>query len=117
MNETLISMETLLSKRVLVRAPDGNYSPDESWRPRTIAIYSSLYFYLKERDLLTLGHSHVSNIERLILRKSDLSPLAFILWQSGAVYRWIGSFDRNPNKKLDNYQILDKALRQDGGSA
>ena len=117
MNEILISMETLLSKRVLVRASDGTYSLDESWRPRTIAIYSSLFLYLKERDLLTPSHSHISEIERFVLRKSDLSPLAFILWQSGAVYRWIGSFDRNPGKKLDNYQILDKALRQSEGSA
>ena len=107
----------LLSRRVLIQAPDGSTTPDESWRPRTVALYSSLYSFLRERDLLAHNHKLPASIEHLLLRESDLSPLALLLWRSGAVYRWLDSFDRSPNKKIDNYQILDKALRQSGGSA
>jgi hypothetical protein len=110
-------MDMLLSRRVLIQAPDGSTTPDESWRPRTIALYSSLYAYLRDRNLLSANHVQPLAIERLLLRESDLAPPALALWRSGAVYRWLGSFDRSPEKRLDNYQILDKALHQGGGSA
>ena len=117
MDRVLVNMPLIMSRRVLVQQEDGSMAPDFSWHQSVRAMYLSLYAYLQERGLLDSQHQRVDDFNSLVLRESDFSSIGLIFWRSGAVSRWLGSFDRSPGKKLDNYQILDKALRQIQGAA
>lgn len=107
----LLNLKLTLSRSVRLRDLNGNYSEDREWHPRMRSIYSSLLDYLHTQSLLSLDFSE-TRIDDLVLTEDDLTQAGVFLWKSGAVYRWLGSFDKNPGKELDNYQILNVALQK-----
>lgn len=105
----LINMMTLLGRNVLIKEDDGSFREDCSWHEHTKRVYDSLFRYLHARSLLS-SDLDLTNLEAIVLTEADLTSAGLSLWKSGAVYRWLGSFDRSPTKELTNYDILDVAL-------
>ena len=78
-DRVLIDVKMLLNRRVLVQGPDGTMVQDDSWPLKIRALYSSIYNYLKSRNLLSERHVAPDHIDGLLLRESDLHPLALVI--------------------------------------
>jgi hypothetical protein len=110
---TIINMPLLLGRRVLVRNFSGEMVPDRTWHESIKRYYAGLYQFLREEGLLA---PHVADneepLEELVMKMSDLNSNGQRLWRSGAVNRWLGSFDRMPKRSESDFRILKTALRR-----
>ena len=113
-NETkdrvVVNMPLLLSVKVLSQQEDGSMVADTEWHKRVLARYSSLFQFLADEHLFVESSELIKNVELAVVRLSDLTDAGQALFKSGAVGKWLASFDRNPSKALDDVRLLHKAL-------
>jgi hypothetical protein len=107
-----------MSRSVVLKTETGAWVPDPHWHQNVRATLHALLGFLISRQLLVNPASVLAqDFDQLVLRQSDLNEAGIALHRSGAIYRWLGSFDRSPNKSKTNYTMLDKALAKLAGAA
>ncbi len=114
----ILNVPMIMDRRVLVQDESGNMIPDSTWHERVLQRFEALYQFHLDRALLTAQFLQAPPpTSSLVLRRGDLTEAGWALWQSGAVDRWLNSFDRSPNKPVSNYKILEVALGKITASA
>ncbi|MBJ7414771.1 MAG: hypothetical protein JHC88_04780, partial [Niveispirillum sp.] len=83
---------------------------DESWYVQISEIYGALRSFLTGNGLVAKDLTDVP-LEETVIMLSDLTGEGQALDRSGAIDRWLGSFDRPGSKKrASKMSILVKAL-------
>lgn len=114
----VLNVPAILDRNVWVENTDGQLVADRTWYERTRGRFDSLYqFHLQQKLVTEKFLRSAPPLDSLLLHRSDLTPSGWALWQSGAVDRWLNSFDRSPNKSLTNYKILEVSLAKINAAA
>ena len=112
-DSTIINMPVMLGRRVLVQSSSGEMVLDRTWHESVKRYYAGLYQFLREEGLLVPRVGDIGKpLEELVLKMSDLSLKGQDLWRSGAVNRWLASFDLLPHKSASDFRILKSALQR-----
>jgi hypothetical protein len=107
----LLNVPLMLSTRVLMQNEHGQMVPDPNWHRSVRNTLEALYNFLLQRNLLKAEFiQRAPAVDELVITAGDLTHDGLTLWQSGAVNRWLASFDRSPNKSRNNYKIMEAAL-------
>lgn len=113
-----MDMPTHLSRSVLRQDPNDytKWVKDEEWYKRTKIVHKTLLNFYIEHGLL---ERYVEcPLENVVLMFSDFTNDGRKLLKSGAVDRWLSSFDRPGSRKnLDDTSILDRSLRSIQGDS
>jgi hypothetical protein len=114
----VLNVPGLLGGRAWASNDAGELVPDSGWHERLLDRLRSLYEFHRQHRLVS-GRlvTAPSPLETLVIWRSDLSPAGWELWRSGAVDRWLASFDRTPGKSPDDLKMLERALAKLGGPA
>jgi hypothetical protein len=110
-NYKVVDMPTELSRDVLMPDPNNltGWVRDESWYHDIKEIYKSLLDFLVSNQLLRSKLE--ANIESLVIYYSDLNEIGQHLVKTGAIDRWMSSFDRTGVKKeFSDVRYLEKSL-------
>jgi hypothetical protein len=111
-------MPLTMSRVVRLRTGSGEWIPDPNWHGDVReTLFSLLQFFASRNLLAAAGDVLAKDFDQLVLRQADLTDQGIALIRTGAVDRWLGSFDKRPTKSKADYSILDKALRNAAGSA
>lgn len=109
-NRTLLNVPFILTTRVLIQNQHGQMVPDATWHDRVRILYRSLIDYMLNQNLIHPSVQLPDDISSVVLRTNDLTEVGLEFWKSGAVDRWLGSFDRSPNKSVTNYTQLERSF-------
>ena len=114
----VFDMPMTMSRVVRLRTDAGEWISDPHWHGSVReTLFSLLQFFVSRNLLVSPVEVLAKDFDQLVLRQVDLTDQGIALIKSGAVDRWLGSFDRSPTKPKGNYAILDKALQKVAGSA
>ena len=116
----LINMPLVLTRSVLVQNALGEMVPDSTWHERMRLLFASLYSFMRTERLVREKVGIDTPIDALVIDEDELTQDGLRLWRSGAIDRWLGSFDRSPGKSVsDHKQLLTalKRVRTDGPKA
>lgn len=108
----VMDMPTHLGRRALKQDPfdPDKWIRDGEWYQMTKEINRSLYKFFQDNHLIERGLWD-NPIEEVVLKLSDFNQLGKNLIRSGAVDKWLGSFDRPGSKKaFSDVRYLEKAL-------
>ena len=108
----LINMPLLLTRRVLVQNEDGAMVPDTNWHERMRVLFGGLLGFLRSEGMLARVELAEMDIDGVVLTEGDLTQKGQTLWRSGAIDRWLRSFDRAPGKSPSDYRQLVSALKK-----
>lgn len=114
----VMDMPTHLSRKALKQDPrnPNAWIHDDSWYRETREINFALYEFFLEHDLVN-SQKRFETIDEVVLRYNDFNILGKLFLKSGAVDRWLASFDRPGSKKaLSDVRYLEKALRAMSGT-
>jgi hypothetical protein len=108
----LLNVPQILSSGASRISEDGSFVPDEDLGIEMKRRLGGLVEYLLSRGLVRDVNLVTGDLAALVLRVSDVTAQGQELWSSGVVYRWLGSFDRSPNKPIDDFKMLDRVLNK-----
>ena len=114
----VLNVPGLLGGRTWAADGAGDLVPDPGWHERVFGRLRSLYEFHRQHGLVSGRLLEAPQpLETLVIWRSDLSPAGWELWRSGAVDRWLASFDRTPGKSPDDLKMLERALAKLNGPA
>jgi hypothetical protein len=114
-NYKVLDMPSMLKREVVKQDPLDStiWIRDDSWYEDIKEIYGAFATFLTENNLLVRPIGR--DLDSLVIWLDDLDDSGRALIASGALGRWLDSFDRPGSKKsLSDTRYLQKALQKLG---